>query len=77
MFLLCRCNDKLFININQSTMDAFPTSFSVELVHEGNDDVWADLKLYSITQEQIEKFIVYENILKKMWNIFNEENCNV
>lgn len=72
---LCRCNDKLFININQSTADAFPPSFSIELVHEGEDDVWADLKLYSITQEQIENNLSkYEEKLKKMWVVFNEEN---
>lgn len=75
---LCRLNDKLFINITETTIGTFPPSFSVELVHEGEDDVWVDLKLYSLTKLQMENSLsTYENILKKMWNVFNEENCNV
>ena len=75
---LCRLNDKLFINITETTIGTSSSSFSVELVHEGEDDVWVDLKLYSLTELQMENSLsTYENLLKKMWNIFNEENCNV
>lgn len=70
--LLCLCNDKLFINIEETTIDG-KTSYEISMTHENGFDEWCDLKIYSLTSRQIQESLVeYELKLKKLWDVFCE-----
>ena len=73
---LCSCNEKLFINVvvhilhhNSNTW----TSCSVELVHENQSGEWCDIRVYSLTEEQIlSNLSCYEDKMIKLWEVFCE-----
>lgn len=70
--LLCLCNDKLFINIEETAIDG-KTSYEISMTHENGFDEWCDLKIYSLTSRQIQESLVeYELKLKKLWDVFSE-----
>jgi hypothetical protein len=67
---VCLCNDKLFINLDVWTMNEH-TSCSVSMTHERPEDEWCSLKIYSLTQEQIESNLTaYEDKMIKLWEVF-------
>lgn len=70
---ICKCNDKLFINIDVWTMKlvGVNTSCTINMVHERPDDEWCDLKIYSLTEEQIQSNLQsYEDKMVKLWEVF-------
>ena len=73
---LCACNDKLFINITHYdyTLNGVNrTSCTIELVHENKESEWCDLKVYSLSEEQIkDNLSKYEKKLLDMWKVFAE-----
>lgn len=73
---LCACNDKLFINITHYdyTLNGVNhTSYTIELVHENKESEWCDLKVYSLSEQQIkDNLSKYEKKLLDMWKVFAE-----
>ena len=70
--LVCLCNDKLFINIEETFMNGKP-SYEISMTHENGFDEWCDLKIYSLSAGQIQESLVqYELKLKKLWDVFCE-----
>ena len=74
---LCQCNEKLFINIDMHTLFTNSveqhTSFTISLVHENQQGEWADLRIYSLSEEQIQsKLESYEDKIINLWEIFCE-----
>lgn len=73
---LCVCNDKLFFNINEYAYDVngvYCHSFEIDITAENAAGDWCDLKIYSLTAEQIDNNLhYYEQKLLKMWRTFNE-----
>lgn len=72
---LCQCNEKLFINIDMCTMFTNSTDkhtgFTVSLVHENQYGEWCDLRIYSLSEEQIQsKLESYEDKIINLWEIF-------
>ena len=74
---LCRCNDKLLIDLEETTFvyngDNLNTTFSVKIRAEGRNDIWCDLGFYSLTQDKITAIPFMEKKLKSMWIEFNRE----
>lgn len=72
---VCECNDKLFINIEVWTMEynGNPhTSCTINMVHERPEDEWCDLKIYSLTEEQINTNLKsYEDKMVALWEVFH------
>ena len=69
---LCFCNDKLFLNIEESKIAEFPESYSISMVHENRYGEWCDFKIYSLTEGQIKEFLgKYENNIKQLWEVFS------
>ena len=72
---LCACNDKLFINIVHSDFIINRhecSSFEMSLVHENKAGDWADLKIYSLTEEKLSANLCkYEVQLLEMWALFH------
>ena len=72
---LCECNDKLFINIVHSefTINGHEhNSFEMNLVHENKAGDWADIRIYSLTEDKIVANISkYEVQLLEMWALFH------
>ena len=69
---LCSCNDKLFLNIEESQIAGFPESYSIGMVHENRYGEWCDFKIYSLTEGQIKEFLgKYENNIKQLWEVFS------
>lgn len=73
---VCECNEKLFINVQVFT---FPinavvhTSCEINMVHERPDDEWCDLKIYSLTEDQVKSNLKsYEGKMIKLWEVFYE-----
>lgn len=72
---LCFCNDKLFLNIEESKITEFPESYSISIVHENRYGEWCDFKIYSLTEEQIKEFLgQYESKIKQLWEVFSGSN---
>ena len=73
---LCACNDRLFINITHYdfTLNGVNhTSSIVQLVHENKDGEWCDLRVYSLSEQQIkDNLSKYEKKLLDMWEVFAE-----
>lgn len=73
---LCQLNDKLLINIqvwNTWYHDTTNTSCSIDLCHERPDDEWCDLKIYSLTVDQLKSNLkAYEDKVIKLWELFYE-----
>ena len=70
--LLCLCNDKLFINIEETTINE-KTSYEISMTHENGFDEWCDLKIYSLSSTQVQDGLKdYEIKLKKLWDVFCE-----
>ena len=72
---VCACNDKLFINIEVWTMryNGVHTSCTVGMVHENQNDEWCDIKIYSLTEDQLKaKLEEYEDKVVNMWEVFND-----
>ena len=71
---VCTCNDKLFINIDYWTMninDINSKSCAIYMIHQNNDDEWCDLKIYSLTEEQLQSNLQsYEDKMVKLWEVF-------
>ena len=71
--LVCICNDKLFINIEETFLDNGKPSYEISMTHENGYDEWCDLKIYSLDSRQIQESLVeYEQKLKKLWDVFCE-----
>ena len=74
---LCRCNDKLFIDLEELTFvyngENLNTTFSVKIRAEGKDEIWCDLGFYSITCNKMPAIPFMEKKLKAMWIEFNKE----
>ena len=74
---VCNLNEKLFINIDMYTMFTNSvdkhTSFTISLVHENQHGEWCDLRIYSLSEEQIQsKIESYEDKIINLWEIFCE-----
>ena len=73
---LCRCNEKLCINIDEhqfSVGEISGHSFTVSICAEGEDGDWCDIKIYGIKPDEIEKKIdSFEDKVLNMWKAFNE-----
>lgn len=70
--LVCVCNDKLLINIEETFLNDKP-SYTISMTHENGFDEWCDLKIYSLSTKQIqESLLEYEQKLKKLWDVFCE-----
>ena len=73
---LCQCNEKLFINIDVCKFDfsgVRQTSCTINLVHENQHGEWCDLRIYSLSEEQIQsKLESYEDKIINLWEIFCE-----
>lgn len=74
---LCNLNEKLFINIDMCTLFTHSvdkhTSFTISLVHENQYGEWCDLRIYSLSEEQIQsKLESYEDEIINLWEIFCE-----
>lgn len=71
---LCYCNDTLLINITYSEYvvgDSKNCSYQLYLVHENQGGVWCDLKLYSLSEDQlINDLQLYEMKILEMWKLF-------
>lgn len=72
---LCKLNEKLFINIDMCTLFANSTDkhtgFTIGLVHENQQGEWADLRIYSLSEEQIRSRLgSYEDKIINLWEIF-------
>lgn len=71
---LCNLNDKLHIDVkfhSFSINGASYESYEMYICAENIDGDWCDIKIYSITQEQLEKNIEkYETKLLNMWSAF-------
>ena len=74
---LCRCNDKLFIDLEELTFiygsDSLNTTFSVKIRAEGENEIWCDLGFYSVTCNKLPDIPFMEKKLKSMWLEFNRE----
>jgi len=74
---LCQCNDKLHINVVISRLvlnGEQCNGVEMEMCHEGKDSHWSALKIYSLTEEDIEaKLTSLENKLLRMWIEFNKD----
>lgn len=70
---LCYCNDKLFLNIEESKIAEFPESYSIGMVHENGYGEWCDLKIYSIPTDKLVDIEKFESKLRDMWIAFNKD----
>ena len=76
---LCSTNEKLFINITHYSYylpdGRSSEGFELYLVHERPDERWCDLKIYSISeQDLLDNLEKYEHTLISMWKVFYEES---
>lgn len=73
---LCRCNDKLVIDLEELTFlyngDSLNTTFSVKIRAEGKDEIWCDLDFYSVACNKLPAIRFMEEKLKAMWIEFNK-----
>ena len=71
---LCQCNEKLFIIIDVYKFDfsgVRQTSCTISLVHENQQGEWCDLRIYGLSEEQIQsKLESYEDKIINLWEIF-------
>jgi len=45
----------------------------VGMVHENQNDEWCDIKIYSLTEDQLKaKLEEYEDKVVNMWEVFND-----
>ncbi len=74
---LCQCNDKLFINVIIRRLllnGENHTGVEMEMCHENQDGHWSGLKIYSLTEKDIEVNLSWlENKLLRMWFEFNKD----
>lgn len=69
----CKCNDKILVNILHSTTFCCPEglvgeSMEISICHELEDGEWADLKIYSVSPENIKhKLEDYEQRVMLLW----------
>lgn len=74
---LCQCNDKLFLNVSKfdySINGEQFLSYEMFLVHENKDGNWCDLKIYSLSEEEISANLPkLEKKLLDMWVVFYGE----
>ena len=72
---LCRCNEKLHIDINEfkySVGDISGRSFTISICAEGQDGDWCDIKIYGINPDTLEKKLdSLEGKVLNMWKGFN------
>jgi len=74
---LCSSNEKLFINITYYSYhlpdNRVTEGFEIYLVHGIESDIWCDLKIYPISEQQMVNGLrQFEDKLIEMWKIF----CN-
>jgi len=74
---LCSSNEKLFINITYYSYHlpdgGMSEGFEVYLAHGIESDIWCNLKIYSVSEQQIvDDLYQLEGKLIKMWEVF----CN-
>ncbi len=74
---LCQCNDKLFFNVKAYDFDINGInhkSASIDITAENKQGEWCNLKIYSLTWEELESNLSsLEAKLLRMWNEFNRE----
>ena len=71
---LCQTNNKLFLNITETSfvLDGMEDySFSIDLCHEGVSGKWCTLKIQGLKEEDLENMLTFENKIRKMWIAFN------
>lgn len=75
---LCKCNDALFLNVEEFT-DFYELSasegrtFGIFLTHQNNQGEWCNLKIYGLSEEEIENNLDnLEEKLLNMWKVFND-----
>lgn len=76
---VCTSNEKLFVNLDYFKFvfanGAVSEGFEMNLVHERPDGRWCDLKIYSISKEDLLDDVgKYEHTLISMWKTFYEES---
>lgn len=74
---ICQCNDKVFINVEYYDIrfynDNHYVSYEMSLAHENKDGEWCDIKIHSLTEEQIKDSLsAYETKILNMWRVFYE-----
>lgn len=71
---LCVCNDKVLFNLDYLSVrneKGKTGGYELSLVHEREDGRWCDLRIYSISQEDLELHLEgYEKDLLEMWKVF-------
>lgn len=71
---VCTCNGKLSINIDYWTMNINginSKNCTIYMIHKNNNDEWCDLKIYSLTEEQLQGNLQsYEDKMVKLWEVF-------
>lgn len=71
---LCQCNDRVSINIevwNLTLNGRNDISCSMSLVHENQNGEWCDLKIYSLTEDELwNNLKSLEDKLLAMWGMF-------
>ena len=72
---LCECNDKLLINLTYFKYTfrngLSSEGFEINIAHERKNEEWCDLRIYSLTEEQVvSKLSNYESSLKECWKMF-------
>lgn len=73
---LCRCNEKLLINIDEFKYcvgEISGHSFTINICAEGWDGDWCDIKIYGIKPAELEKKLdSLEDRVLNMWKGFNQ-----
>lgn len=73
---LCLCNDRVHVNIEVWSLSLTGTdkiSCSIELVHENKEGQWCDLKIYSLTEDELWNSLKsLEDKLLAMWGVFSK-----
>lgn len=75
---LCFCNDKLLINVDYCKYhinNVTSSSYSISIVHSDSNDLWCDLKIYSVSEQDMkEQLVELEERLVSMWKVFYGDN---
>ena len=76
---LCKCNDKLFIDISVVTRTVATTeytSWTISLTHQNPvNGEWCNLEIYNLPAEKMNGVDLkkFETTLRNMWIAFNKE----
>lgn len=74
---LCQCNDKILLNIEHHKYKIHGNEYEscqISLVHENQNEDWADIKIYSLPPEKLMNNLDrYEIQIMNMWGKFCEQ----